>query len=432
MFMLRRKEKTRELIFNGEIHDVSLKAEPNSAMDHQIKMIGLTTDDLQILHALQPYVMEKIVPIIDQFYSNLEKEASLIHIINHYSSIERLKQTLRRHIVEMFTGEIDAEYVKKRHIVAHVHVKIGLEAKWYLAAFQDILNSLIDIIDEQVPDRKESILAFRAVSKIINLEEQLVLEAYEEEMARVKQTIAEAKQNIRLEIENTSETLAAISQQTNATMEELIAQSDDIVVLVKQGSSLSESAKNKAASGKQQLSQLTNKMNRITASVEAIRSDAEELEKVMQQMQDIINLVSGVAEQTNLLSLNASIEAARAGESGRGFAIVAEEVRKLSDQTKGAVVNVASLIKNTTEQVSNLTNTLDQIREDVQTGNRYSNDTETHFEEIVLTMNDTDTQNNKMADEIQQFSESLGLLGESFEEVAVSADSLNSLTTKLD
>src|SRR5699024_7755803 len=115
---------------------------------------------------------------------------------------------------------------------------------------------------------------------------------------------------------------------------------------------------------------------------------------------------------------NASIEAARAGESGRGFAVVAEEVRKLSDQTKDAVVNVASLIKNTTEQVNYLTSTLDTIRRDVQIGNSYSKDTEIHFEEIVRTMNDTDKQNNKMADEIQLFCDSMSVLGESFEEVA--------------
>ncbi|GGN54160.1 globin-coupled sensor protein [Oceanobacillus indicireducens] len=432
MFKQRKKEKTRELIFNKDPHHVTLEVKSGSALDHQVKMIGLTVEDLQILHTLQPYVMENIGLIIDRFYSNLEKEASLIHIINEYSSIERLKQTLRRHIVEMFTGEIDAEYIKKRYIVAHVHVKIGLEAKWYLAAFQDILNSLINIIEEHVPDREESFLAFRAASKIINLEEQLVLEAYEEEIDRIKQTIAAEKQNIQVEITGTSESLAAVSLQTNATMEELIAQSDGMVALAKRGSSLSESAKSKAESGKQELNRFTEKMNSITASVEGIRTDAEELEKIMQQMQEIINLVSGVAEQTNLLSLNASIEAARAGESGRGFAVVAEEVRKLSDQTKDAVVNVASLIKNTTEQVNYLTLTLDTIRRDVQIGNSYSKDTEIHFEEIVRTMNDTDTQNNKMADEIQLFCESMSVLGESFEEVAASADSLNSLTTKLD
>lgn len=432
MLKLQRKEKARELIFNKEPNHVILEVKPNSELDHQVKMIGLTVEDLQILHTLQPFVTENIEPIIDRFYSNLEKEKSLIDIINHYSSIERLKKTLRRHIVEMFAGKIDKEYVKKRYIVAHVHVKIGLEAKWYLAAFQDVLNSLINIIEEHVPDREESFLAFRAVSKIINLEEQLVLEAYGEEIDRVKERIAEEKRNIQVEITGTSESLATVTQQTNATMEELVAQSEGMVALAKRGSSLSESAKSKAESGKQELNRLTEKINSITASVEGIQEDAEELGKIMQQMEEIINLVSGVAEQTNLLSLNASIEAARAGELGLGFAVVAEEVRKLSDQTKDAVVNVASLIKNTTEQVNYLTTTLDTIRRDVQIGNNYSKDTELHFEEIVRTMNDTDMQNNKMADEIQLFGESISVLSESFEEVAASAESLNSLTTKLD
>lgn len=93
-------------------------------------------------------------------------------------------------------------------------------------------------------------------------------------------------------------------------------------------------------------------------------------------------------------------------------------MKKLSDQTKEAAVNVASLIKNTNVQVSHLTEKLDTVSSHVQRGNNYSQETEEHFEEIVLTMNDTDDQNKKIVEEINSFVDSINTLGKSFEEVA--------------
>lgn len=430
--MFRRRKREKVSFFNERFPQVKLEVERNGSLKKQIELIGLSTDDLHVLCKLQPFIEQEIEMIVDQFYRNLGKEASLVHIINENSSIQRLKKTLRRHITEMFSGKIDADYVQKRISIAHVHVRIGLDSKWYLASFQDILNSLLNIVDKNILDRDDLLLAIQAVTKIINLEEQMVIEAYEKEVDRLKQSIATNRETIRKNLLGTSESLVAISQETNAAVEDMIAKSNEIAALAKRSSDLSNLAKEKAVSGKSGLTELTDKMDSIATSITRMRKDAKELVLIMKQMQDIINIVSNIAEQTNLLSLNASIEAARAGESGRGFAVVAEEVRKLSDETKNAVVNVASLIKNTNEQVEHLTNTLELVSHDVQTGNGYSHDTEEHFVEIVQTMNDTDEQNSKMVEEIEAFVENISILGKSFEEVAASADILNSLTIEME
>lgn len=430
--MFRRRKKEIPSLFNHSNFQGRIDIERGSSIDHQLSMIGISKEDLRILRLLQPYVKENITEVIDQFYSNLEHEPALIQIINSNSSIERLKRTLRRHVLEMFTGEIDETYIKKRHRIAYVHVQIGLGSKWYLAAFQDILSSFIELIDREVGRRDEAFQAIQAVTKIINLEEQLVLEMYEEEVEVAKQAEQSVRKNVRKDIMATSETLASICQETNAAVEDLIAQSDEMASVATKSSELSDSARTKATSGKEEMYNLALNMERIVHSIQEMRTDAEQLNSIMKEMQNIIKIVSGIAEETNLLSLNASIEAARAGEAGRGFAIVAEEVRKLSDQTKTSVVNVASLINNTNEQVNQLTATLERIGEDVTTGNQSSKVTEEHFAEIVETMSDTNQQNYNMAAEINGFVESIRLLGQSFEEVASSADGLNALTNELE
>ena len=73
--------------------------------------------------------------IVDAFYRNLSKEASLIDMINDHSFVDRLKQTLKRHICEMFDGKIDEEYFIKRKKIAQVHVRIGLKTKWLSLLF---------------------------------------------------------------------------------------------------------------------------------------------------------------------------------------------------------------------------------------------------------------------------------------------------------
>lgn len=400
-------------------------------LEKQLKMIGLTVDDLVRTNSIKPLIDLHIDDIVDAFYRNLEHEPALISKINTYSSIVRLKKTLRQHISEMFAGTIDGLYFEKRIKIAHIHVKIGLQQKWYMCAFQDLFMSISDIVYANITNKDDSQQLIRSVSKILNLEQQFVLEAYSYEEEYIRRKNEEQKVQIREQVASSSQNLAAISEETNAAFQQLTTQSHDIVTHASKGSELSALTSERAVKGKVRLEKQNVVMTNIQESVNDISADVQVFLEILKKVQGIVSLVTNIADQTNLLSLNAAIEAARAGEHGKGFSVVAEEVRKLSEETKHSVGNVSTLISDTNLQVEKLMNSLEKIRTGVKEGNKSMDEIKLHFENILTVMEQNKSQNDDIEKEVISFVDVLHLIGQTLGDVAKSADRLNLITEEM-
>ncbi|MFC5734506.1 globin-coupled sensor protein [Cytobacillus gottheilii] len=423
--------KRKKQIVNQVTHNVNVTISVNRGCNKQIEMIGLTDEDLQQLVSLQPLVKEQITKIVDEFYEKVEKEPLLVQIIQQHSSIQRLKVTLQSHIFEMFNGIVDDNYINMRRRIANMHVKIQLPTKWYLGAFQNLLISILNIIEENVAVKEEIFLKMKAVTKIFNLEQQIVLEAYDDEIRRIQAEADKEKQILVDNVTNSSHNLAAISQETQVSFHLLHQQSDHIVQVAQRGSELSTIAENSAELGSSQLKQQNENMVNIENAVSKISKDIDILLGISKQMQGIVGMVTGIADQTNLLSLNAAIEAARAGQHGLGFSVVAGEVRKLSDETKKSVLEVSSLINTINSQMNLLNDSLAEIRHSVKEGHQGMEQTKDHFTEILTTMNETMKQNNMIENEVSQFTKVLANIGTAFDEVAASADKLSTIASEI-
>ncbi|QOY36389.1 protoglobin domain-containing protein [Anaerobacillus isosaccharinicus] len=145
----------------------------------QLEIIDLTIEDLETIKGLQPLIKENLEGLVDTFYKTILKADNLKAIIDQNSSTNRLRQTLEKHILEMFNGIIDYEFIEKRITVAKVHIRIGLEPKWYLGAFQNLFSSLSKVINTNISDQVKKAEIMDVISKLLNFEQQLVLEAYE-------------------------------------------------------------------------------------------------------------------------------------------------------------------------------------------------------------------------------------------------------------
>ncbi|MEE2762112.1 MAG: PAS domain-containing methyl-accepting chemotaxis protein [Pseudomonadota bacterium] len=124
----------------------------------------------------------------------------------------------------------------------------------------------------------------------------------------------------------------------------------------------------KADSGTEILQDAVEAANRCSDAVTACAKLAEQLMAQSKSITDIVSTISGIAEQTNLLALNAAIEAARAGEHGRGFAVVADEVRQLAARAQQSTVEIGSLVETNHGLTGQMTSQMDQVKQHAASG----------------------------------------------------------------
>ncbi|MDT8860877.1 globin-coupled sensor protein [Alkalihalobacillus sp. MEB130] len=432
-FSTKKKTSKNSLLSSSEQHlsSVFINLPNTSSVHKQIELIDLQLEDLSTIKTFQPIIKEHLEEIVSNFYKNLAKEPSLTAIINENSTVDRLKKTLFAHIFEMFSGQINEKFITQRNIIAHVHVRIGLQPKWYMCAFQDLLLSISDIIDQYTIDKAEYKHAITAVTKILNFEQQLVLEAYELENERIRQEAEQKKDRLKMEVSKNAEELAALSEETSSSLQDIAAKTSEITKLTEVSSNIAISTESKSKDGKNRLNSLEDIMQGTQATMQKISSEMEQLITTSKKIEQISQIVTSIADQTNLLALNASIEAARAGEQGKGFAVVAGEVRKLAENTKDTVAEVSSLVHEINRYTATMSESINENNRSIEKGTKESSQTNQFFDEILSSMEQMKQQNIMISDKMKHLGEIFSEINQAAEHVAVSSDNLTNATSSL-
>lgn len=145
-------------------------------------------------------------------------------------------------------------------------------------------------------------------------------------------------------------------------------------------------AMNNANQGMVLLQKVVTQNEHVAGSMTDITYLSQALAKGSTDIQEIVEVIRNIAGQTNLLALNAAIEAARAGEAGRGFAVVADEVRKLAEQSSEATNNIETIIKKMTDDISVAVDKVGKASAEATEGQVVTQDAHHGFEEIVEKM----------------------------------------------
>ncbi|AYV70661.1 methyl-accepting chemotaxis protein [Bacillus sp. PK3-056] len=292
-----------------------------------------------------------------------------------------------------------AGLVGKGDLTQKLIVKRKDEIGHLTSSFQKMQDSLRHII----------IYMEKSISQVAASSENLTISSTSstkvvEDLVSVTQEIASKADYQKQQIEANSTKLKEITERTGFIRENSLSMSN-----------LSTMTVEKAKEGERAIYQAEEQMQLIVESVNKSDKQIDDLNKRSKEVESIIQLISSIANQTNLLALNAAIEAARAGESGKGFSVVAEEIRTLAETTQHSATEIEHLIKGIQTDTHSTVDRMKSVHQQVDGGLSIMSSVKSAFHSISTSMNETMPIINRVTISSEEVYQHIKLLSETFD-----------------
>jgi hemerythrin len=269
------------------------------------------------------------------------------------------------------------------------------------------INAVVKLFSDVLDSALKGDLTQRVDTRKLSPESKAIGDAFNRLLEKLDNTISEfhhASINIKGLADNLSKVNSEVNGQINiindnvntvsSATEELSATGQSVLESCKVSFELVGDCSQRVKTGMNIITNNRKSMENISGSISSISAVVEEFLKQSEKIENIVVSIKEIADQTNLLALNAAIEAARAGEHGRGFAVVADEVRKLAGKTTDSTEQIGAVIRELQYKINDVFSKVQEGVENVDKGIEFSGESVRSIQIIADSINDLTTQLN--------------------------------------
>lgn len=396
--------KINEMFF-GEISDAVSKKQEYMANSIRNQSSGLRAETVALVNDLMEIVNKEEAASVENAKSSLNSSVIILAIANFLAIL------IGALLMIFISRKISANLRNVVDITTEV-AKGNLMVKSMDYEGKDEIGQLANAINKMKDNIRNILTKVAATSNTVSSRsEELTQSAIEvkegneqiastmEELSSGAETQANSASDLAESMQDFVQKVLASEQNGQA----VAAKSNDVLHLTNEGMGLMDKS--------------VKQMEKIDSIVAESVSKVQGLEKQSDKISKLVLVIKGIADQTNLLSLNAAIEAARAGEHGRGFAVVADEVRKLADQVASSVGEITTIVNSIQTETDHVVDTLNSGYTEVQEGTAQIQATGKNFHTINESVSD--------------MTDKMGVISTNLKDIATNSSNMNNLIEEI-